>query len=52
MTDLLQSITQYNIEERYQDYKDKAYKRATKIYTENKLMKCAELHQYLLQEML
>ena len=49
--DLLGVINSWNLEERYQDYKDKFYKRTTRAYTEEKLSLVDNLRVCLLSEL-
>lgn len=50
-TDLLQSMNQYNITGRYQDYKDKVFQRVTASYTDLKIEECKILRNTLLQKL-
>lgn len=45
--DLLDEITAFNIEARYNDYKFKFYKKATKNYTQGYLKKAKEIYLWL-----
>lgn len=49
--DLLGVMNSWNLEGRYQDYKDKFYKRTTKSYTEEKLKLVDNLRICLLSEL-
>jgi HEPN domain-containing protein len=49
--DLLGVMNSWNLEGRYQDYKDKFYKRTTKSYTEDKLKLVDTLRLCLLSEL-
>ena len=49
--DLLGVMNSWNLEGRYQDYKDKFYKRTTKSYTEEKLKLVDQLRLCLLSEL-
>lgn len=49
--DFLGVMNSWNLEGRYQDYKDKFYKRATKTYTEGKLKQVDQLRSCLLSEL-
>lgn len=46
-TDFLRIVNSWNLEGRYQDYKDKFYKIATKDYTEQKIKQVDELRVWL-----
>jgi len=45
--DLLDDLTSFNIKARYEDYKLKMYKKATKDYTKNYLVKAKEIYLWL-----
>lgn len=45
----LKEITTYNIEARYDDYKRKFYKKATKAYTSKWIKICEEIYLWLIQ---
>ncbi len=49
--DFLGVMNAWNLEGRYQDYKDKLYKRSTKSYTEEKLKLVNDLRLWLLSEL-
>ena len=49
--DLLGVMNSWNLEGRYQDYKDKFYKRTTKAYTQEKLNQVDSLRVCLLSEL-
>jgi HEPN domain-containing protein len=49
--DFLSVMNSWNLEGRYQDYKDKFFKRATKSYTEEKLKRVDTLRLWLLSEL-
>ena len=49
--DLLRVMNSWNLEGRYQDYKDKFYKSPTYIYTKQKLDQVENLRVWLLSEM-
>jgi HEPN domain-containing protein len=49
--DLLRVINAWNLEGRYQDYKDKFFKSATLEYTESKIKEVDSLRQWLLSEL-
>lgn len=49
--DFLSVMNSWNIEGRYQDYKDKFFKKATKSYTEEKLKRVDTLRTWLLSEL-
>ena len=49
--DFLRLINSWNLEGRYQDYKDKFYKATTQAYTKEKLKKVDELRLWLLSEL-
>lgn len=49
--DLLGIINSWNLEGRYQDYKDKFFKRASKAYTEEKLKAVDNLRLWLQSEL-
>jgi HEPN domain-containing protein len=49
--DFLSVINSWNMEGRYQDYKDKFYKKATQAYTEEKIKLVDELRLWLLSEL-
>jgi HEPN domain-containing protein len=46
----LDEVTTYNLRARYQDFKDRFYKMATKEYTEDSINKIKEFRQWLLQQ--
>lgn len=46
--DLLRVMNSWNMEGRYQDYKDKFYKNTTRTYTEGKLKQVDDLRLWLL----
>lgn len=46
----LDEVTTYNIRVRYQDFKDRFAKLATKEYTEGSIKKIKEIRQWLLQQ--
>jgi HEPN domain-containing protein len=50
--DLLGTMNGWNIEGRYQDYKDKFYKMCTNVYVETKLLGVNELKECLAQNLL
>lgn len=49
---LLNDLTAFNINARYQDYKDSLYKKATKDYTEGYLMAAKEIYLWLENKLL
>lgn len=49
--DFLRIMNSWNIEGRYQDYKDKFYRNTTAAYCESKLKQVDDLHQWLLSEL-
>jgi HEPN domain-containing protein len=49
--DLLRIMNSWNIEGRYQDYKDKFYKNTTAAYVDNKLKQVDGLRQWLQYEL-
>jgi len=49
--DFLSVMNSWNIEGRYQDYKDKFFKKTTKSYTEEKLKRVDTLRTWLLSEL-
>ncbi len=49
--DFMGVMNAWNLEGRYQDYKDKLYKRSTKSYTEEKLKQVNDLRLCLLSEL-
>lgn len=49
--DLLRVMNSWNLEGRYQDYKDKFYKSTTESYTKQKLDQVENLRAWLLSEM-
>ena len=49
--DFLGVMNAWNLEGRYQDYKDKLYQRSTKSYTEEKLKLVNDLRLWLLSEL-
>lgn len=49
--DLLRVMNSWNIDGRYQDYKDKFYKNTTRAYTEDKLKHVDDLRLWLLSEL-
>ncbi len=49
--DLLGVMNSWNLEGRYQDYKDKFYKRASRTYTEEKIKQVDNLRLWLLSEL-
>jgi len=51
IVDLLRVMNSWNIEGRYQDYKDKFFKNTSKVYTEEKINRVDELRQCLLSEL-
>lgn len=46
----LDEVTTYNLRARYQDFKDRFHKMATKEYTEDSINKIKEFRQWLLQQ--
>ncbi len=50
--DFLSVVNAWNLEGRYQDYKDKFFKKASRTYTEEKLRLVNELRVWLLSELL
>ncbi|MBI3600748.1 MAG: HEPN domain-containing protein [Nitrospinae bacterium] len=48
--DLLDEITTFNIKARYPDYKGRFYKKITKRFAENYIVKIKELRQWLIKE--
>ena len=51
LVDLLPMINTWNIEGRYQDYKDKFYKRCTPEYTKEKLEQVVNLKECLIEKL-
>lgn len=49
-TNELKEITTYNLEARYDDYKRKFYKKATKVYTTRWVKICEEIYLWLIQQ--
>lgn len=48
--DLLDEITTFNIKARYPDYKGRFYKKATKIFTEEYILKIKEFRRWLIKK--
>ena len=49
--DELRIITAWNMEGRYQDYKDRFYKLCTKEYTNSKLKTVKKIREWLLKKL-
>ncbi len=49
--DFLRLINSWNLDGRYQDYKDKFYKATTRTYTQEKLQKVDDLRLWLQSEL-
>ena len=47
--DLLDEVTTFNIKTRYPDYKGRFYKKATKRFTENYILKIKEFRRWLIK---
>lgn len=47
--DLLDEVTTFNIKARYPDYKGRFYKKATKRFTENYILKIKEFRRWLIK---
>ncbi|MGR3176204.1 MAG: HEPN domain-containing protein [Candidatus Scalindua sp.] len=48
--DLLDEVTTFNIKTRYPDYKGRFYKKATKRFTENYILKIKEFRRWLIKK--
>lgn len=48
--DLLDEVTTFNIKARYPDYKGRFYKKATKRFTENYILKIKEFRRWLIKK--